>query len=150
MGCPELTPIGNFWPRPRPDHQTGVRLEFPTKKHSISPSLVPYQICPREPPFTDSSTHPVTAKEKNHQVTPVQNGFKNQSKWTPFHTPNLTPIQISYHCYFHSPNPSFTSHMGFTRTPRWPHGSHCTCHQGWIPLPGPVLDSVVHPVVYRG
>ena len=31
-----------------------------------------------------------------------------------------------------------------------PHGSHFTRIQGWIPLPGPVLDTVVYPVMRRG
>ena len=26
---------------------------------------------------------------------------------------------------------------------------HCNHHQGWIPLPGSVIDTVVHPVVRR-
>ena len=66
------------------------------------------------------------------------------------HTPNQPPIPISHHHISHYPHPYSTSHMGYTRPPRWPHGSNCTCHQGWIPLTGPVPDVVVHPVVPRG
>ena len=29
-------------------------------------------------------------------------------------------------------------------------GTHCNCHQGWIPLLFPIPDEVVHPLVRRG
>ena len=106
MGFPELTPIGNLWPRPCPDHHAGVRLTFSNNnKNSLSPRLGPSQIFPRKHPCTDLSTHPVTAQAKIQQVTPLPSRFKTRSKWTPFHTPNLTPIPISHHHSLQYPRP---------------------------------------------
>ena len=40
--------------------------------------------------------------------------------------------------------------MGYNRSNWWPHGSQFTYHQGWIPIPVPVPDVVVHSVMHMG
>ena len=57
---------------------------------------------------------------------------------TSFHTPNLPSILLSHPGSWHLPHPDSVSHMGYNRTPLRPHGSHCSCIPGWIPLPSPV------------
>ena len=85
-----------------------------------------------------------------HHNTPATRHLQNHTYRTSFHTLNQPTITVSHRHSLHSPHPYSISHMGYTRPPWRPQGSHCTRIQGWIALLGPVLVPVVYPIVKRG
>ena len=72
-------------------------------------------------PNTSPSTHPSSHPSQYPAITPST-------------CPTLTPSH------------TWAISVRFGR----PHRLHCTCIQGWIPLPGPFPDAFVYPVVRRG
>ena len=64
------------------------------------------------------------------------------SSYQQYQSPKTTPSTC------HNPTPSHR--WAIPGHPGWPHRSHCTRIQGWIPLPGPIPDAVVYPVLLRG
>ena len=57
--------------------------------------------------------------------------FTNSYTAYPLPYINLPPIILSHHYSLHLPHPYSISHMGYTKLPWRPHGSHCTHIQGW-------------------
>ena len=105
---------------------------------------------PRKPPCPDLRSHLFPAPENFHHNTPDTRHLQNHTYRIPFYPPNLPSILYSHQQSLHSPHPYPIKYTEYTR-PRWrPHRSHCTCHQGWIPLPDSVPDSVVYSVVCSG
>ena len=96
---------------------------------------------PSNHPSVALRSDPFTSQATFHHTHPAPQIFPFHTKITSFHTPNLPPILLSHPSSFHSPHPDSVSHMGYTRPPLRPHGSHCTRIPGWIPPPGPVLDA---------
>ena len=102
-------------------------LHGPSQAHT---QLLPKQIsimctqthsCFKLYPITSPSTHPSNPPYKSPIII-----TSTRPTRTPSHTWDIT-------CCF-----------------RWPHRSHYTRIQEWTPLPGPVLDAVLYPVVHRG
>ena len=130
--CPKFTPIQTFQPILLPDHQAGVHSTFPRKSPTDALSSYPFT-CPSRMPFEKPCKRPI---KKPHPQNTLPQTLPDTIKYTHFHSFHLL------HLYS-------ISHMGYTRPLWWPHGSHCTRHQGCIPLPVPVPDIVVHTVVRR-
>ena len=105
---------------------------------------------PTEYPCPYLSSQPVPSQAKFHHSTPATRLLNKYTQRTPSHIMNLQPILFSHQHSFHLLHPYSISHMGYTRPFWWPHGSHCTRHQAWIPLLVPVLDAVMDPVVRKG
>ena len=87
----------------------------------------------QQPPMSRPELIPIHSPNKIPSHTPRSTILNFHTKRTYFHTPNLPPILIYHLCPFHSPHPDSVSHIGYTRPPSRPHGSHCTCTTGWIP-----------------
>ena len=119
-------------------------------------------------PHTQSTTYPnlVSNHTYFHFAKRPQVQYSYRSSKFPPCSPSHNPASNSSITppFTHPPNhpyklPTITTSTQPTPTPShtWdipgrlgkPHGSHCTCIQGWIPLPSPVPDAVVYPVMHR-
>ena len=116
-----------------------------------------------QPPITISfdTTHPSTStkySQAHTQLPPKQISTKCTQSHSYFKINSI--ISPYTHPSNHSnQSPTITPSTHPTPTPSrtWdipgrlgqPHGSHFTRIQGWIPLPGTVLDAVVYPVLSR-
>ena len=107
---------------------------------STLPSSDPFQIS-KQSLLSRPELRLIHSPSKIPSHAPKSTILPFQTKRTSFHTPNLSPILIYHPSSFHSPHTDSVSHMGYTRPPSWPSGSHCTRIPGWIPLPGPVPDA---------
>ena len=121
---PNLGSIRNFPTKCLRHHQARVNSKISQQSPMSRPELIPIHSPSKIPSHAPSYT-----------LLPFH------TKRTSFHTPNLPPILLSHPGSLQSPHTDSVPHMGYTRPPLRPHGSHCTRIPGWIPLPGPVPDA---------
>ena len=155
-GNPHLMPQVTFhsiYQQPaRLDRRSGVRLEISNRKtHYISQLGSILEI--------SQETYMARLEQSHTQLPPKHNSIMFTQphsffKLYPNTSPSIHPSCHSYqspiitHSTWPTPNPSHT--WAIPGRLERPHGSHCTCVQGWIPIPGPVPDLFVYPVVHRG
>ena len=117
---PSQDPAETFQPKCLRHHQAQVHSKYSQKSPMDRPELIPIHSLSKTPSHAPSST-----------LLPFC------TKITSFHTPNLPLILLSHPGCLYSPHPDSVSHVGYTRPPSRPHGSHCTCIPYWIPLQVP-------------
>ena len=91
MGCPNPTPIWNFWPRPRPDHQARVCLKFPNKKGLHIASLGSISYLSQETSIYWTEHTSSYCPSKNPSSYPSAKPFQNSIPTNPLPHTQPTP-----------------------------------------------------------
>ena len=134
-----------------PDRRAGVRLEISNQKPHDITQLGSISKISQETSISRPEHIPSYRPSKLPSCSPSHTPFSK------LYINTSLSIQPTYHPYqsliitpSNRPTPTPSHTWAILGCLGWPHRSHCTRIQGWIPLPGPVPDAVVYPVVHRG
>ena len=152
ISCPELLSVSFHSPNTGPSRSSS---QGPSRNFQL-------ETTPRRPAQIQLRNYPGNLHgpfRAHTQLPPKQISIVCTQPHSCFKLYPITSLSThpSYYLY-QSPTITLSTPPDPTPSHKWaipgrlgrPHGSHCTCIQGWTPLPGPVPDAVVYPVVHGG